>query len=191
LRVSREKAAENRQKIVTAAGSLFREKGFDGAAVADLMKAAGLTHGGFYGHFESKDALVAEALSRVLAGSAERWRSHANDDPDGAFPRIVQRYLSPESRDNPAGACAVPSLGAEVARQGPEAKRAFSRGIADLIDALTPLMRRRGDARRRAAAIAALSSLVGAAMLARAVDDSAFSGEILTATADQLLRAAE
>jgi TetR/AcrR family transcriptional repressor of nem operon len=191
MRVSREKVAENREKIVTAAGSLFREKGFDGAAVADLMKAAGLTHGGFYGHFESKDALVAEALSRVLAGSVERWRGYSDKDPAGALARIVGRYLSAEMRDHAAGACAIPSLGAEVARQGPEAKRAFTRGIAGLIDILARLMRRRGEAARRAAAIATLSSLVGAALLARAVDDDAFSDEILAATAEQLLRAAE
>jgi TetR/AcrR family transcriptional repressor of nem operon len=191
MRVSREKAAENREKIVAAAGSLFREKGFDGAAVADLMKAAGLTHGGFYGHFESKDALVAEALSRVLAGSIERWRKYGEEDPDGALARIVRRYLSAEMRDHPAGACAVPSLGAEVVRQGPEARRAFTRGVNGLVDALARLMRRRGEAARRAAAIATLSSLVGAAVLARAVDDGAFSDEILSATADQVLRAAE
>jgi TetR/AcrR family transcriptional repressor of nem operon len=191
MRVSRETAAENREKIVAAAGSLFRERGFEGAAVADLMKAVGLTHGGFYGHFESKDALVAEALSRVLAGSVERWRKYGEDDADGALARIVGRYLSRESRDNPSGACAVPSLGAEVIRQGPEARRAFTRGILGLVDALARLMRRRGEARRRAAAIATLASLVGAVVLARAVDDRDFSDEILASTADHILRAAQ
>ncbi|MBN8996777.1 MAG: TetR/AcrR family transcriptional regulator [Rhizobiales bacterium] len=191
MRVSREKAAENRDKIVAAAGSLFRAKGFDGAAVADLMKAAGLTHGGFYGHFESKDALVAEALSRVLAGSIERWNRYGDEDPDGALARIVRRYLSPEMRDNPSGACAVPSLGAEVVRQGPEAKGTFTRGIKGLADALQRLMRRRTTEKRRAEALATLASLVGAVVLARAVDDPAFSDEILSATAGKLLGAAE
>jgi TetR/AcrR family transcriptional repressor of nem operon len=191
MRVSREKAAENREKIVAAAGSLFREKGFDRAAVADLMKAAGLTHGGFYGHFESKDALVAEALSRVLAGSVERWRGYADKDPAGALARIVRRYLSTEMRDDPSGACAIPSLGAEVARQGQEARSAFTRGISGLVEALTRLMPRRSEEKRRAEALATLSALVGAVVLARAVDDRDFSDEILAATADHILRAAQ
>jgi TetR/AcrR family transcriptional repressor of nem operon len=155
------------------------------------MRVAGLTHGGFYGHFESKDALVAEALSRVLAGSVERWRKYAEEDADGALARIVGRYLSRESRDNPSGACAVPSLGAEVIRQGPEARRAFTGGVKGLVGALAALMRRRTEEKRRAAAIATLASLVGAVVLARAVDDRAFSDEILSATAGQVLRAAE
>lgn len=191
MRVSREKAAEHRDRIVESAGSLFREKGFDGVAVADLMKAAGLTHGGFYGHFESKDALVAEAVSRILGGSVERWRKYAEDDPGGALARIVTRYLSAETRDNPASACAVPSLGAEVTRQGPAARRAFTEGIRGLLSTLGGLMRRRSEDRRRAEAIATLASLVGAVVLARAIDDKALSGEILSATADQIMRAAE
>jgi len=191
MRVSREKAAENREKIVAAASSLFREKGFDGAAVADLTRAAGLTHGGFYGHFESKDALVAEALSRVLAGSIQRWTRYGEEDPEGALARIVGRYLSAESRDNPSGACAVPSLGAEVARQGPEARRAFTGGVAGLIDALSRIMRRRGEEKRREAAMATLAALVGAVVLARAVDDRGLSNDILSATAKEVMRAAE
>jgi len=191
MRVSREKAAENREKIVAAASSLFREKGFDGAAVADLTRAAGLTHGGFYGHSESKDALVAEALSRVLAGSIQRWTRYGEEDPEGALARIVGRYLSAESRDNPSGACAVPSLGAEVARQGPEARRAFTGGVAGLIDALSRIMRRRGEEKRREAAMATLAALVGAVVLARAVDDRGLSNDILSATAKEVMRAAE
>ena len=191
MRVSREKFAENREKILTAAGVLFRENGFDGVGVADIMKAAGLTHGGFYGHFESKDALVAEALSRVLDGSIQRWTRYGEDDPDGALARIVGRYLSQESRDNPSGACAVPSLGAEVTRQGPEAKRAFTQGVAGLVEALARLMRRRTGERRREEAIATLAALVGAVVLARAVDDRDFSDEILAATAKGVLRVAE
>lgn len=191
MRVSRERAAENRERIVSAAGSLFRERGFDGAAVADLMKAAGLTHGGFYGHFESKDALVAEALSGVLDASIARWDGYAEEDPDGALARIVRRYLSVEMRDNPAGACAVPSLGAEVVRQGPAARRAFTRGIGGLLATLARLVRGRTAEKRRAAAIATLSGLVGAVILARAVDDRALSDEILAATAENALQAAE
>ena len=87
MRVSREKAAENRERIIDAAGALFRAKGFDGIGVADIMKAADLTHGGFYGHFASKDDLVAQASSKAMARAAENWAKTAAQSPDEALSR--------------------------------------------------------------------------------------------------------
>src|ERR1051326_1600030 len=94
MKVSREQAAENRERIVQVAAKLFRERGFDGIGVADLMKAAGLTHGGFYGNFSSKDDLVAEASGRALKELSEYWATVIEKAPQSAFATIVDRYLS-------------------------------------------------------------------------------------------------
>src|SRR5687768_16690857 len=94
MRVSRERAAENRDRIIDAAGRLVRERGFDGIGVANLMKAAGLTHGGFYGNFESKEDLAVEACERVLARTAETWPAMAAKDPDAPLKGLLEQYLT-------------------------------------------------------------------------------------------------
>src|SRR3954470_1990997 len=101
MKVSREQVALNRQRIVETAAKLFREKGYDGIGVADLMKSAGLTHGGFYGHFESKEDLLAEATAHALKKSVERWQGYAAQGPETALDKIGQGYLTEQHRDNP------------------------------------------------------------------------------------------
>ncbi len=189
MRVSRGQAEENRDRIVEVAGRLFREKGFDGIGVADLMKAAGLTHGGFYGHFASKDDLIAEASSRVMAASARKWTALAENAPDDPFGAIVASYLRHGHRDDPGTGCAMPTLAAETARHGAPVRRTFTEGLRLLLDVLAKVVQKRGKAAQRQAALAALSALVGAVVLARAVDDPALSDEILTATKSALGRA--
>src|SRR5260370_7721743 len=98
MRVSRQKAAENRERIIDAAGALFREKGFDGIGVADIMKAAQLTHGGFYGHFASKDDLVAQASQRAMARAAMNWTHLTPTAPQTPHPAPLAHYLSPPPR---------------------------------------------------------------------------------------------
>jgi TetR/AcrR family transcriptional repressor of nem operon len=93
MRVSKERAAENHQRILDVASSMFREKGFDGVGVADLMKGAGLTHGGFYGHFQSKEELAARACTRALEASEERWTKLVDDAPDESLGAVVSSYL--------------------------------------------------------------------------------------------------
>jgi TetR/AcrR family transcriptional repressor of nem operon len=181
MKVSKEKAAENRRKIVDAASRLFREKGFEGAGVAALMQDAGLTHGGFYGHFASKDDLAAEACAKTLAASAERWVRIARETPDEALAVIVRSYLSPRHRDNPGDGCAYATLGPEAARQNSAIRHSFSEGIRAHAEALAGVLPGRSKAARRKKAIATLSGLVGALVLARAVDDAALSDEILNA----------
>src|SRR5262245_718421 len=107
MRVTREQMAEHRQKILESAGKLFRAKGFEAVTVADVMKAAGLTHGGFYGHFKSKDDLIAETLAHSLKG----------DQSNGELASFARRYLSPKHRDNLAGGCSTAGLAAETIRQ--------------------------------------------------------------------------
>jgi AcrR family transcriptional regulator len=109
MKVSREQAAANRERIVEVAGKLFRENGFDGIGVTDLMKAAGLTHGGFYGHFRSKDDLAAEACSRTMARASERWATLARTSPGDARAEIVKQYLTESHCDGREG---MPARGA-------------------------------------------------------------------------------
>jgi TetR/AcrR family transcriptional repressor of nem operon len=174
MRVTREKVVENRERIVAAASRLFREKGFDGVGVDAIMEQAGLTHGAFYRHFASKDALAAEAVARGLAAGAARQSKYSS------LKEFVAAYLSPSHRDNRGGGCVLAALGGDVARQNRAARHAFSADIRDRLAWLAERMSGRRAAARRQA-IATLSGLVGALVLARAVDDPTLSDEILAA----------
>jgi TetR/AcrR family transcriptional repressor of nem operon len=182
MKVSREQAAQNRERVLDAAAALFRERGFDGIGVADLMKQAGLTHGGFYGQFESKDELVVQACARSFAASHKRWLHdiETSADPLGA---IVTRYLSTRHRDQPGQGCTLSTLAVDAPRRGHVLQRAFTDGLRPFIDMLSGLLPGRRAGIRRERALVAMASLVGAMVLARAVDDSALSEEILGATA--------
>ena len=175
MRVTREKAAENRDRIVAAAARLFREEGFDGVGVDAIMKAAGLTHGGFYRHFASKDDLAAEAVGRAFAAGAERQAGA------GSLQEFVTGYLSPRHRDDRGDGCMVAALGSDMARQGSGVRGRFTAYIRDQLEKLADRIHVGSGAARREKAIATLAGLVGAMVLARAVDDPALSDEILTA----------
>ena len=128
MRVSREQMAENRERILETAATLFRERGFDGVGVADVMKAVGLTHGGFYGHFSSKDDLAAQALGRAF-GNANQWLEEAKAaEPAAPLQGIAGRYLSPLHRDDPGHGCPVAALGSDIARQGEASRQAATEG---------------------------------------------------------------
>ncbi|OEZ60385.1 TetR/AcrR family transcriptional regulator [Duganella sp. HH105] len=181
MKVSREQVALNRERIVETAARLFREKGYDGIGVADLMKNAGLTHGGFYGHFASKEDLLAEATSHALKRSVERWQGYVQQGADTALDKIGAGYLSVAHRDGRAKGCSVTSLGADISRLGPKARHALTEGVSAQLDVLEPLMPGAGDADQRRQAVATYAALVGAIVLSRAVDDEALSLEILQA----------
>jgi TetR/AcrR family transcriptional regulator, transcriptional repressor for nem operon len=187
MRVSREQAAQNRERIIEAAGALFRENGFGGIGVADIMKAADLTHGGFYGHFASKDDLVAQACRRVMALAIASWEKTAERDPDDPFAALLSRYLSPRHRDDPARGCVFAALGADAARSGPLVHDAFADGLEPLIALLAKSAPGSSKAIRRRKAVAAMSGLVGALLLARAIGKRELSDEILDATRRELL----
>lgn len=181
MRVSREQAAENRERMVQTAAQLFREHGFDGIGVADLMKAAGLTHGAFYGHFGAKDDLMAEASARALADSFTYWHKRIDQAGDAGLATVVGKYLSPAHRDHPGRGCAFAALGAEAQRHTPAVRRAMTAGLLPLIEVFGRLLPGRSKAARRQKALASFSAMVGALVLARAVDDEALSNEILQA----------
>ena len=181
MRVTREKAAAHREKILEVAGTLFRQHGFDGAGVADIMKGAGLTHGGFYGHFDSKDDLTAEVTSRVLGD--EEWIQGRAGAGTLSLEDLVRRYLSRGHRDDVGHGCLIAALGSEVVRQPRSVRRAFTDGLRLRVETLRRLLPGRSEANRREKALATMAGLAGALMLARAVDDPKLSEEILAAAA--------
>jgi TetR/AcrR family transcriptional repressor of nem operon len=187
--VSREQAAANRERIIEAAAELFRRSGFTGVGVADIMKAADLTHGGFYGHFTSKDDLIAQASRRAMRRSAEVWRKMVADADRDPLTALLSHYVSSRHRDDPAHGCAFAALGSDAARCGKPVRTAFAEGLGPLIDILTEAVAGRTKAARRRKALATMSELVGAIVLSRAVGDAALSEEILDAARRELAAA--
>jgi TetR/AcrR family transcriptional repressor of nem operon len=175
MRVTREKAAGNRDRIVASAATQFRQKGFDGVGLDAIMAEAGMTHGGFYRHFGSKDDLVAEAVAHGMSGSDARQAAL------GSLSALVAAYLSPEHRDDPGHGCVIAALGCDMARQGKAARGRFTCYVRAQFDRLAGWLVGRAPAERRRQAIATMAGLVGAVVLARAVDDPALSDEILAA----------
>jgi len=182
MRVSREQAARNRDRIVEVASREFRDKGFDGIGVADVMKSAGLTHGGFYGHFASKDELIAEACAAAMDRSTEKWAKLVESSPEGALAAIVEAYLSKAHRDDKATGCTMAALAPDVARQSGPVRDRFTRGLRDSLDVLVDATPQgQSEQARRESALSTMAGLVGTLVLARAVDDPDFADEILAA----------
>lgn len=189
MKVSREQVALNRERIVETAARLFRQKGYDGIGVADLMKGAGLTHGGFYGHFASKEDLLAEATAHALQRSVQRWQEQTAGDPAGGLSELATNYLSTRHRDHPENGCAIAALGPDVARLGPAVRSAMTAGVAGQVAVVEQCLARDGaadTATARKEALATYAAMVGAMVLARAVDDEALSQEILAAVRAQI-----
>lgn len=187
MKVSREEAAANRERIVEAASRLFREHGFDGVGVADIMKDAGLTHGGFYGHFDSKEKLAAEACCRAGTRAAENWARIGDEAGDNGFEALLKYYLSDSRLDAAGTGCMFVSLASDASRHGRPMREAFEKGFNALIGALARLLSGRSKADVRKKAIAAFSEMVGAVVLARSVSDHALAREILATTKADLL----
>ncbi len=169
----------------------FAPRVFRRIGVADIMKAADLTHGGFYGHFNSKDDLVAQASRRTMAQAAKNWGRVVADAPKDPFAALLQHYLTQRHRDEPSHGCGFAALCNDAARSGKAVHDAFSEGLEPLLAILAQSMPGRTKAIRRRKAVAAMAALVGAVSLARAVGDPALSDEIIAAVRDQLLAAAE
>ena len=180
MRVTREQVAANRDKILEVAGTLFRERGYDGIGVADIMKRAGLTHGGFYGHFASKDDLAAEITARVLG--REGWLERLTGSANPSLSDVVRKYLTARHRDDAGHGCLLAALGSDVVRQPRSVRRAFTDGLRRRVEVLRQLVPGRSAAAQRQKALATMAGLVGALVLSRAVDDPKLSDEILDAT---------
>jgi TetR/AcrR family transcriptional regulator, transcriptional repressor for nem operon len=193
MRYSREHKQETHARIVKKASVRLREKGAHGIGVADLMKEAGLTHGGFYAHFDSREALVIEAFAYAMDRSTERWRKIAEQTaPDKRLAMIVDSYLTPVHRDDHGHGCVVPSLAAEIARESPKTRKAFAAKLEQMIEMMAdqiPDLPRK-TARKQAAA--ALATMMGTLVLARIAGSGDFSDEILASGREAVLgRAAQ
>jgi TetR/AcrR family transcriptional repressor of nem operon len=187
MRVSREQAAKNREHVIDTAARLFREKGYSGIGVADLMKEAGLTHGGFYGNFESKEALMAAACVRALDASATMWGEMLASDPETALAHIVSNYLSRRHVDHPGQGCTLAALGGDLARLGDPVRAITAAGVRAQIDVLAPLMEGGSAQEQRRAAMVAYAGMVGALVVARAVNDNALGDAVLEAVRDRIV----
>lgn len=186
MRVSKTHLAAHHDAILKAAGRLFRARGVDGAGVAEVMREAGLTHGGFYGHYQSKAELAAAACRATLTEGAAHWRRRAararaeGRDPVAA---IAEAYLSESLVNRPEQSCALPSLAAEAARSGPPLQTALADGTRELLAVLTE------ETGSEETALAILAALVGGMVVARATADPVLAGRALAA-ARQLAGAA-
>ena len=180
MRYSREHKLETHDRIVKKASVRIREKGAHGIGVADLMKEAGLTHGGFYAHFDSREALVIEAFAYAMDRANERWRKMAEQTPpEKRFSAIVEAYLTPVHRDDPGHGCAVPALGAEIARESPKTRKAFAAKVEQMVDMMTDQIPAVPRKAARKQAIAALTTMMGTLVLSRIAGTGEFSDEIL------------
>ncbi|MFC3690834.1 TetR/AcrR family transcriptional regulator [Chenggangzhangella methanolivorans] len=182
--LSKEHKAQTRERILKEAGALFRRDGVEAVSVPALMKQAGLTHGGFYAHFASKDALVAEALAEAQERSSEFLQGVARHakDPVAA---VVDTYVSAVHRDRPEGGCAVATLGSEAARGETETKRSMGREVRRTVERLAETLKLPES--RHDDAIALFAGMVGALVLARAsAGDAAFSDHVLEVCRDRM-----
>jgi TetR/AcrR family transcriptional repressor of nem operon len=175
-RSSRADALKHRQEVVTAASRLFRERGVRGVSVPDLMSEVGLTHGGFYRQFESKEALVGEATEHAFDGLRDlfdAFDAEQTDDHAEAQMALARYYLSPTSRDDLADGCPTAGLGTDISREKPgsDAKKFYAEGVTDFANWMT-----QGDEPD----FAAVSTMVGALMLSRATTDTELSERILS-----------
>ena len=181
MRMSKEAMARHHDEIVTAASRMLRERGIEGTSVADLMQAAGLTHGGFYRHFNSKEALVAEAAQSIYDNLVQGLATKAEKTTEAeAIADYVEKYLTRYHVSHPGAGCVMAALGVEAAREGADVQRVFANGTQRTIDKLAAGLSGT-PAERRAKAIRTLASLVGAVVIARAVGDGALSEEVLAA----------
>ncbi|MBV9455900.1 MAG: TetR/AcrR family transcriptional regulator [Bradyrhizobium sp.] len=193
MRYSKEHKQETHARIVRKASVRLREKGAHGIGVADLMKEAGLTHGGFYAHFDSREALLIEAFAYAMDRSMEYWRkSTAETSPDKRLALIVDSYLNTAHRDDPGRGCAVPTLGADIVRESPKTRKAFAAKLEQMIDMIAEQMTDLPPKAARKQAAATLATMMGTLVLSRIAGSGEFSDEILAAGREAVLsRAAQ
>ncbi|MCG2584476.1 TetR/AcrR family transcriptional regulator [Massilia sp. TS11] len=186
MKVSKEQAKENRERVIDTAARLFRERGYNGVGVADLMQNAGLTHGAFYGQFKSKDDLLAEACQHAIEGATRTWAKVGAAHPEDPLAAIAGAYLSPLHRDHPGQGCALAALGPELARQSLTVRDAVTTAMKKQVGRLAPLMHGETEAEREQGALVTIASMVGALLLSRIVTDPALSEGFLDAVHDAI-----
>ena len=191
MKVSRQKMAEHREQILAAAANRFREHGFDGISVADLMKEAGLTHGGFYGHFSSKEELVALASLRAMSETVAKWEKVVDGASGDPLAALARSYLSLRHHDHPETGCLLAALGSELARQPASVRDAVTEGQQQFFALLTRIVPGQTKAARKKKAIAVLATMIGGMVLARTVSDPELRQEILETVAASIPRSVQ
>ena len=180
MRYSKEHKQETHARIVKKASVRLREKGAHGIGVADLMKEAGLTHGGFYAHFDSREALVIEAFGYAMDRAAEHWRDMtAEIPPEKRLSTIVDSYVSATHRDDPGRGCAVPTLGAEIARESAKTRKAFAAKLDQMIDLVADQIPDVPRKTARRLAMGTMATMMGALVMSRVAGSGELSDEIL------------
>ncbi|MBD3733508.1 MAG: TetR/AcrR family transcriptional regulator [Sphingopyxis sp.] len=183
MRYSSDHKAETRERVLKEAANEIRAKGPDNVAVSGIMARAGLTHGGFYAHFRSKDALVKEAIGTMFADARARSdKIDADGDPRDVLRAYIDFYLSPAHRDRRDRGCPLPTLSGDFARSQPETRERFGAGVVGIATRLAAPLAKLGYADPDAEAHALLAQLVGGVALARAVGDAALSDALLADT---------
>jgi TetR/AcrR family transcriptional repressor of nem operon len=190
MRVSRIQAAENRQTVINVASRLFRERGFDGIGLKDLMKGAGLTQGAFYKQFASKEDLAAQASRRALESATLRWSAATAAKPKDPLGAVIAFYLSTEHREEKMGGCPIVALGSDAARQGSDVKASFEAGIKAHLEILGRMIAETDCEEPKGKAMAILSTMIGALTLSRVVNDPDLAQAFLDAAARQIREAA-
>ena len=190
MRVSRIQAAENRQAVINVASRLFRERGFDGIGLKDLMEGAGLTQGAFYKQFESKEDLAAQASRRALESASQGWSTAIAENPDDPLGAVIAFYLSAGHRAEKLDGCPVVALGSDAARQGAGVKAAFEEGIKAYLEVLGPLLSQTDGEDSNRKAMVVLSTMVGAMTLSRAVNDPDLAQAFQNAAVEHVREAA-
>lgn len=185
------RARENRQTVIATASRLFREKGFDGIGLSDLMKAAGLTHGGFYNKFESKEDLAAQACASALDKSRVKWTRVALKAKSDPFASLVRHYLSERHRDDVGDGCTFASLGTDATRHGLKLRDVFESEVEAHLDILDSLLAEEPDETTRDESIAALATMVGALLISRVVINPALSRRFLDVSAQSVIADSE
>jgi TetR/AcrR family transcriptional regulator, transcriptional repressor for nem operon len=192
MRYSNEHKQETHDRIVRKASVKLREKGAHGIGVADLMKEAGLTHGGFYAHFASREALVIEAFAYAMDRSTERWRALAAELPaEQRLAALVGGYLTPAHRDDIGRGCAVPALGAEIARESAKTRKAFAAKLDEMIAMIAADFVDASPKAARKQAMATLATMMGTLVMARIAGTGDLSDAILDAGRDAVLARAK
>jgi TetR/AcrR family transcriptional regulator, transcriptional repressor for nem operon len=187
MRVSREKALENREQIIETAARLLRKHGFDGIGVADIMKAAGLTHGGFYRNFASKDDLAVKASERAIADTQAVLKNGLAQRPQDPFRELIERYVSSAHRDDPGSGCILPALAADAARRDDPALRAvFITAIQYYLDQIAKLSSAPPGATGSRHPAAILSEMVGAVILSRVIAEDPLAESLIAAVVADL-----
>ena len=188
MRKSKQEAAQTRQRIIKAAAAAFRKNGIAGTGLSDLMAAAGLTHGGFYRHFDSKDQIVAEACTAAVESLVSQLAASASGkSPQRGLKTIVENYLSVAHRDEPADGCPLAALGSEMARADERTRAAATQAFLKLVGVIVSQFgKTRPDVARRRALVAA-ATMIGALTMSRIVTDSELSASILQEAEKQLV----